>query len=355
MQKNDRLNDRLKFLIEEINNNIEMQDTSNQAVIAGELLCQSYDDNLASKLLDNIKNNPFNDVSPWMAHALLAGKQGGGMLSVWTNLCNEIKETYNFADKIAPIMIGKKVEITAELINDKALNILAEIEDHLSKGKKLNAMAMLFHKEWKDILAQITVNAKEIASVDDAAIAKAYISLRIKRAKIQSLWDELICKNGGISFPAFGEAPELACISFTNQIEWLLNWYNNDFANLKKDFLACGFSSKCIKSSIQFIIPQQETEYLLDLVYRVFPLYIELANITIKFLPAIKAKIQETISLLKKQNEKSIICGQLLLAVENQNSISYEKYYAMLSDLYQKNHYQVQRSRILKQIAQFAG
>lgn len=354
LQKNNHLNDRLKFLIEEINNNIEMQDTSNQAVIAGELLCQSYDDNLASKLLDNIKNNPFNDVSPWMAHALLAGKQGGGMLSVWTNLCNEIKETYNFADKIAPIMIGKKVEITTELMNDKALNILAEIEDHLSKGKKLNAMAMLFHKEWKDILAQITVNAKEIASADDAAIAKAYISLRIKRAKIQSLWDELICKNGGISFSAFGEAPELACISFTKQIEWLLNWYNNDFANLKKDFLACGFSSKCIKSSMQFIIPQQETEYLLDLVYRVFPLYIELANITIKFLPEIKAKIQETISLLKKQNEKSIICGQLLLAVENQNSISYEKYYAMLSDLYQKNHYQVQRSRILKQIAQFA-
>lgn len=345
---------KLSVINNEIDSAIEINSETYEPTMAGEPVYQAFKANFANDLLCDIKKSANTEFSQWTANAILAGKKGGGFRTVWDNLCRNINEAYQYAGEITPVVIGKSVDIDTSLVSEKTLSILNEIKEHLSQGKKLNTMGLLFHKEWKAILPEIKINGKEIETVDDVNVICSSISLDLKRSQIQALWDELISKHGGLAFSAFGEEPELSCISFVSQIEKLLNWYHNDFSKLKERFISCGFNAKCIKSSMQFTYPNQEIEYLTDLVYRVFPLYIELAELTNTSLPDIEAKLKDNSFVIQSQHTKSAICETLLFAIKNKESNTYEKYYQILSDLYQKYYYQTERTRILKQIAEYA-
>jgi len=354
VEKKNQLTTMLRYVNSDIDNHIEINFKNYSANMMGIPVYQYFDAELANKLKNNLKKTDNSELSEWMANAVLAGKKGGGFQSVWDNLCNAIAQTYQYAGEITSTTIGKIVDLDDSLLTDKTITVLNEMKEHISQNKKFNALVLFLHKEWKSILSSIKINGKEIETVDDIVVVSVIISLKMKRNQLQILWDELIGKHGGILFSSFGEEPELSCISFVNQIEKYLNWYNKEFTNIKQKFSDCGFNSKCIKSAMQFTYPIQEIEYLMDLVYRVFPLYIQLAELTNMELPSIQAQLNENITKIKVQNTKSTICENLIFATKNEDAATYKQFYQVLNDLYQKYYYQTERTRILKLIAEYA-
>ncbi|MEG0835652.1 MAG: AAA domain-containing protein [Christensenellaceae bacterium] len=345
---------KLLSIVQEIGNGLEIEADTYALLLYGEPLCSAYHTDLMSDLLAVIKQAPLSTPEEWMTNAILAGKKGGGFRSVWDTLCSYIKDAYQYAGEITSLVIGKNVDVSSPFVHDKTMALLEEMKTHLSQGKKLSGMGFLFRKEWKELLATIKINGNEIASTDDIAVTMATMSLQQKRQSIQTLWDELISKCGGLAFSAFGEQPELSMISFVDQIENLLRWYHNDFERIKKSFLACGFHPKCMRSGMQFTYPNQEIEYLVDFVERVIPLYVEAVELTKNTLPTMEEKISHTISIIEGRQTQSATCEALLFSIKNQDSTTYEEYYHLLDELYQKYYYQTERSRILKDIAKYA-
>lgn len=337
-----------------LNNKIEINFNTYSVNMRGEPICKSFNPEIANELKIKLKDN-IGNLSTWMAKAIMAGKKSGGFRSVWDNLCSSIKQTYQYADTNATTIIGKIVDLDNILISDKTINVLNQIKEHLNQKKKLNSFTLLLHKEWKTLLTSIKINGKDIKTLEDINIASVIISLKIKRNNLQKLWDQLIGKydNNKYLFSSLGEEPEEYCYNFVEKIEQYLNWYNKDFADVKQKFLECGFSSNYLNYETQFINPSQEPNYLIKLVYEELPLYLQLAEIINIELPDIRSKINDNI-FKELKNTKSTICENIIFAVKDEDTVSYEKSYQQLSNLYQKYYYQTERTRILKLVSEYA-
>lgn len=355
-------------LVEEKKNNIQLLKDVKQkldgyadvdlnnfnATINGEPICINFDIVKANELRSILKSGISKQFIEWELCAILAGKKGGGFRTVWKNLIDLIQETCQFSSDIEPLIIGNRLDISEENISEKNIGILKEIKAHFNTGKKINKISLFMHKEWKTLLSDFKINDKEISTSEDCDIIISIITLNIKRSEIKKLWIELIEKHSGIAFSEFGDEPEQSCISFVPQIEYCLNWYSETYVKLKTMVIGCGFSQNCINSSKQYTYPIQEIEYLINLMYKIVPQYIQLAEILYVNLPKITSSIIENYKKVEINSSQSSICKNILFAIKNENVEQYKIHYEILTKLYTKYFYQSERSRILKAIAEYA-
>ena len=322
--------------------------------IDGEPLCENYNSGKAEEIKMILGRNKNKQYLEWEFNAILAGKKGGGFKKVWDNLVDIIEETSKFAGEITPLTIGKNLTTSDENILDGAITILNEIKDYLESGKKLNGFTFLLHKEWKNILHEVKINNNQMETAKDIEIAISLIKLKLKRKELESLWIELIQKHGGIAFGEFGEEPEQSCISYIPQIKECLSWYLKSFNEIKSMLIGCGFNPSCIEGTTQFTYPIQEVEYLTNLVYKVVPKYIQLAEITYVNLPQVLEKINNNYEKISRVNSESAVCGNILFAIKNEDINEYRNHFSILENLYTKYFYQSERKRIINDIAKYA-
>lgn len=356
LKEKKELSDNLKTLKDCLADDIIIDINCKTAEINGKPLCIKYNSEKAHELIELLKTDQKKELSKWQMNAMLAGKKGGGYKVVWSNLIGSIDDAYQYASQVIPLLIGKNIEIDTQYISEKSIGVLNEIKEYYGLGKKINALTLLMHKEWKSIISNSKINEKEIVNAEDCEALVSFIILNIKRNTIKNQWIELIEKNEGVEFKEFGDEPEQACISFINQIKDCICWYEDSFKPFKSMALECGFCSECINRINQYTNPIQEIEYFSTLIYKMIPQYIELAEIIYIKFPMLEKRIEEVCNKLRQNNgvEKSVICTNLECTIKNEDSKDYKMCYEMLNDLYEKNYYQSERKRILEVISKFA-
>lgn len=219
------------------------------------------------RLKQFLEQNKTNNFSLWQLNAIIAGKQNDGYKTVWKNLCNNIKETYDFSNTVTPIIIGKKIQISSENISEKSIKIVEEFKTLFNKGKKINTFTFLGKKDWKELYHDVTVNQQQISTQEDCEVLISYMKLKLKRMEMEQLWTELIEKQQGISFVSLGEIPEQQAIKFVNQIEECLNWYHTTYETVQNMALEWGLNPICIQQSENYILPIEEVKYSVDFIY----------------------------------------------------------------------------------------
>jgi hypothetical protein len=299
-------------------------------------------------------NSEVERFENWCLHAILDGKKGGGFKSVWENLICLIKDAYHYAGSVAELIIGKRVTGDIER-NESTINILKEIRGHLLKGKKLSYIAFLLHKEWNKIYSTVRINGKSIETVTDCDVLIAVIQLSMKREVIGCLWDELIAKRGGIAYAEFGDEPEQVCFSRVAKIKESIEWYNIGFKEIKEKIAASGFDQGLLNEHKEYTRPLDEINVLIDLIYKTFPRYIEIARIVYFELPSIQAQIDLCIDILSANDlNKSALCQNIVSALKMKHTDEYSMQYEILSELFNKYFYLTERARILKSIETYA-
>lgn len=315
--------------------------------------------------LDIVKLNELKDIlnknvkgfTDWQKEAIIAGKKGGGVKSIWIKLIENINDANKYFEEIAPSIIGKNININTSDY-EKTLSILEDMKLHLEKGKKLSGLSLLFKKDWKEILPLINIDNKEIETLNDCNLVILYLKLSEKRKNISVFWDELIGNSGGIASEEFGENIEQGTISFVPEIENCINWYDKSFIEIKEKIIETGFKKEAfnkLTESIQVISPIDEVDLLTDLIYKNFPIYIQISEIIYNKLPNLEnIKINTETNLNDKEVLKSNLCKNLYNSFKDEDFISYTDNFKELNKLYKKYYYQVERNRILREIENYA-
>lgn len=350
--KYNELIDRLNEVSQKLPSTVKIDTIELTANVEGQSLCNNpnlEEINLLEKLIvsSNSRTDKFEN---WSLYAILDGKKGGGFKAVWENLISSINDAYQYASNTAELIIGKKV--SGELIKDEdAANALKEMREHLSKGKKLSSINLLIHKEWYKIYSTIKINENNIDSVNDCDVLLATIQLSMKRKIIAQFWDELITKRGGTAFKDFGSEPEQICISRIAKIKESLEWYDVTYNEIKQKLDSSGFNIKLLGEHSEYTLPLDEITYLINLLYKNFPTYIEAAKILYFELPNKQNQINKCIDILTANDlNSSVVCQNIASALRNKCIEEYAVHYITLDKLYNKYFYLSERARILRNI-----
>ncbi len=270
-------------------------------------------------------------------------------------MVNNIKETYEFSNIVAPIIIGKNIEIPSEAVIEKNIVILEQLkEKYFSKGKKINIFTFIGKNDWKELYQNIKIDQHQISTTQECEIVISFIKLKLNRIHMQQMWTELIEKQQGMTFNLLGETPEQQAIIIVPQIEECLNWYATIYKTIKDLILECGLNNICIphENSISSI---EEIKQMVQFVYERLPQYITLAEILGIKLSNVKIGIENTTLILKLNTVlKSSVCKNMVSAIEQENIEEYQKQYTILSKLYEKYTDYNKRNIIIEKIACYA-
>lgn len=325
------------------------------ATIQGQPLYIHINSEKIEELKKFLKKDKMKSFSSWQLNAIVSGKQNDAYKTIWQNLSNNIKETYNFSNIVMPTIIGKKIQIPIENISEKSIKILKEIKTFFNKGKKITVFTFLGKKDWKELYNVITINQQQISTEEDCDILISYIKLKLKRMEMEQLWIELIEKQQENSFSSLGERPEQHAIIFANQIEECLNWHHEIYETVQNMALECGLNPICIQKSEPYISPMEEIKYSVDFVYQLIPKYISLMDILGIKLNHITKTFDEMINKLSYDTlSNSVICKSIIIAIKKQDTEEYKKQYDILNAVHKKSENYMQRNRYIEQVASYA-
>lgn len=342
--------DELKKINHTLDNIVKIDLNAMSATIEGRQLCKNLNKEKTIDLKKLINKGAPESFSNWELYAILDGKKSGGFKKVWENLINSIEDAYSYAGDIAQITIGKKMTGNTE-ISENTVKLLEKIKTHLKTGKKLSGLVFLMHKEWKALCSTITIDNKNIGSIEDCDILIALCQIQLKRKNIGNLWNELIEKNGGVSYSELGDEPEQVCISYNPKIKDGIEWYDNSFSIIKRCLLEAGFSETLMREKQIHTLPIEEIKFLINQIYTVFPKYVDIAEIIYFELSNIQEQLDECVGTLTDDVlSNSIVCKNIAVAVKEKNIEAYKNQYESLNELYTKYSYQSERLRILKDI-----
>lgn len=275
----------------------------------------------------------------------------------WQELVDVLQDAheYHMRDNEENQILRKRVEFDPEYISDKNLELLYKLREQIQqRGKKMGKLFSLLHKDIMYLYDTLEINGKHISSVADCDDLIVTMSMELKRKEIERLWVKLIEEQDGMPFYRLGEAPEQEGIKMIDQIEERLNWHKTVYEPIQKVALECGLSPLCFETPEEITSPIEEAEHDINLIYKLLPDYIAVAELIEVDLPNSNNVLQEAIQALEESKSQefktSNICNNMLIAMQEQDAERYEKAYKELVAAYQKNHNYGKRSRILDKI-----
>lgn len=324
--------------------------------IAGKNLITDYNEKALRNLKQYLLETDFNNskIEEWCSYAVFDGQKGGGFKAIWEKFAQRIEEAYNYAGNNVENLLGKSIE--GDFIkSNQTLISLREMREHIAKGKKINSFSFFKPKEWMEIYDKVKINGNTIETVEECDTLIANCELTLKREEVSRMWYELIEKRGGENFKSFGEEPEQGAIKYVNKIRTCVNWYDSIYLKIKTLIDEANINFDLIVDKKEFMSSLDEVDEILKTIYFYLPKYIELLiNINSNLSP-ITIKYEQTKEILSKEEARnSKILLRLSTALENRNIEDYIEALKILSGLYEKNNYIVERQRILNAMKDFA-
>ena len=346
--------DLINKLVKELNHRVIVDVNEGTFKFDNKVIVNNFDKTKINQIDSLLVNDRGINRSKWQLKAILDGKNGAGYREIWYELINAIKDANQFSGEIVLSTFGKKINTTIS-VNEDIIHILNEIKSHLDNGKKLSSFSLLLHKEWKNVLENIKINDKKIETSEDCTVLIQLIQLKLKRQKIENLWNELVEKNDGESTSIFGEEIEQGCIRYIPQIEFCLNWYLEVYQNIDTLLGESGIEYSYFIERKEHLLPIEEINETVSFIYNELPQYIKLIKVVCFELPQIENKIESSLAVLKK-NELvgSLLCNRLILKLIEKDYDGYLREYLVLQNLNQKQFYYDERQKYLKEIEKFA-
>ena len=286
----------------------------------------------------------FGKINRWMKAVAVDGKSENAYRQRWLILMEEIQKVCDCADEYIAQSLGKQLSVDGSISLDTIKNAYEHMQPIFSENGRISKLTFMFHKEYEQSLAAVTVSGNHPASAEDCALVLKYIELLEARKRCGAIWDELLVPN---DVPTFSELdknePERIAANWVTPIEKYLNWYSTDYELLIGKLTSLGIPNDTLFRKDILDSELTATDKILTCVEQVIPQICDACISIIKAETYRSALNTLRATLTSGKRGNSIICKKLVAASDEGNSSAYAEAYAALEKMYGK--YELQSSR----------
>jgi signal recognition particle GTPase len=207
---------------------------------SSESICSASDlENLSNDLRRVVEM--YFELSGWLKEIVFAGWSGGDRTEIWLELLGEAQKMADIAAESERLTILHGPEIPADQNSSEFIRSLEEIFAHLSNGRSLNFLALLFRPSWSQVINTSKVNGVKPTSQEHFRALLSFAKLRFGRERFVSLWGRIVGGSQGPQISNFADTPENTAISFAGIIKSHLDWMKLHWLDLEKRLQEIGF------------------------------------------------------------------------------------------------------------------
>lgn len=283
-------------------------------------------------------------IDRWMKVVAVDGKSDSAYRQRWRALIEEIKKACDCANEYITEALGKQLSIDESISLSAVKKTFEEMQPIFSEKGKISKLTFMFHKEYKQALASVTINGNLPASAEDCALVLKYLDLQEARKRCGAVWDELLVPNEVPAFDDLDRAePERIAANWIPLLERYLNWYSTDYEPLISKLAMLEIPSDILFQKDILDSELSATDKILTCVEHTIPRICD-ACISIIKSEAYRSSLSSLkATLTSGKRGNSNICRALVSAIEAGNSAAYAEAYAALEKMYEK--YELQRAR----------
>lgn len=320
-----------------------------QQRVSGRL--KELQDNLKRELTFLLKEDA------WRLTAIQAGREGKLQQQVWEELISKVEQVNELALQNNSSLYEYNPVIPEDCLPERREVALQEILNHLIKGKKLNTITLLTHKDWKTLIQKARVNDQPPTQKEHFVALQSLVGLQKARKELVARWQRQIVPLGAHDVMALGQKPELICYQYVPQLRECLEWYPSRWLPLEQQLQQQGLLWEKLLSELPVVI----TEYGQILQLRVavlehLPTLLETEEKRREY-AANEAKLRNLKAELQRiaANEPAISPIKLLrLASEQRDPIAYKTHYNYIVDLHERQKELIRRQQLLRKLEQYA-
>ena len=282
---------------------------------------------------------PLSGKDRWQLAVVYAGRYGGAHREPWDQLVTFVRLVHREAANAQESFVKYGPEVSGDSAVQEQERIAGEILAHLEEGGKLGSFTLFTHKSWSQFVEQTKVNSARPRLPEHFLALRQLSRLKGLRDDLGARWDRQVATLGTPHSSEMGEEIEKTLIQYCDSIEDCLGWQEHTWLPLQHRLQDVGFRwDKFLAEQPAVIGSDGElarigiavTDALLPILDSRFK-KLKLLELQEEF-----RDLKSRLKLAARVAKASKVIGQLLVAVNEENSNRYREAYERLLELKSK-------------------
>ncbi|HEY4816353.1 MAG TPA: AAA domain-containing protein [Candidatus Acidoferrum sp.] len=282
---------------------------------------------------------PLSGKDRWQLAVVYAGRYGGAHREPWDQLVTFVRLVHREAANAQESFVKYGPEVSGDSAVQEQERIAGEILAHLEEGGKLGSFTLFTHKSWSQFVEQTKVNSARPRLPEHFLALRQLSRLKGLRDDLGARWDRQVATLGTPHSSEMGEEIEKTLIQYCDSIEDCLGWQEHTWLPLQHRLQDVGFRwDKFLAEQPAVIGSDGElarigiavTDALLPILDSRFK-KLKLLELQEEF-----RDLKSRLKLAARVAKASKVIGQLLVAVNDENSNRYREAYERLLELKSK-------------------
>ncbi|HKX29906.1 MAG TPA: AAA domain-containing protein, partial [Blastocatellia bacterium] len=325
---------------------------NDQGTVTEELLT-----NLIGKAMLAVEPITHGFNSQFKLRLISDGRQGQAYSGAWDELISKMEEVVRYASESRSLVLNYGPAPAAEIPHEQQIRTLEEIIMHLEDGGTLGKRTLLFKGEWKNLIAQSSIDGNRPTELIHFEALLAATHLRRLRTNLVNRWDRQLAPLGVPSARDFGSEPEDTCAQYIEQIRSLLSWQEMTWEPVERGIRELGFDWDQFLRGVQ-LKPQPNGELLrlADAVQNYLPAVFRMRVVRLQR-DDLKRRVAVYRSRIRAKlatGQSADLFGEMLRAVELKDSGAYSKIASRIVELHVRYQTFLRRSQLLARIEPLA-
>ena len=301
---------------------------------------QSSSDEIAAMTTASVQAvEPLSGKDKWKLAAVYAGRYGEAHRESWDQLVSFVLLVHREAANSQESFVKYGPEIAGDMSREDQERILDEILAHVEEGGKLGSFALFTHKSWSKFIEQAAVNNARPRIAEHFHALRRLLRLKGLREDLRTRWDRQVAVLGAPRSSEMGDEVEKTLMQYCDTIEDCLGWQERIWLPLQQKLKDLGFRwEKFLAEQPAVLGPEGElvrigkavTEGLLPILDSRFK------KLRLIELEEVRSELKDRLKLAARVAKASKVIGQLLAAVNDENSNRYREAYERLLELKSK-------------------
>ena len=292
---------------------------------------------LAAALVQAVE--PLSGKDKWKLAAVYAGRYGDVHRQPWDQLVSFVRLVHREAANAQESFVNYGPEAVDSSAAKEQERIAGEILAHLEAGGKLGSFTLFTHKSWSQFLEQTKVNNARPRLLEHFQALRQLLRLKGLRGDLGARWDRQVATLGTPHSSEMGEELEKTLMQYCDSIEDCLDWQEHMWLPLQQRLEDIGFRwDKFLAEQPAIVGSDGElaririavTDALLPVLDSRFK-KLKLLQLEEEF-----HDLKGRLKLAARVAKASKVIGQLLAAVNDENSNRYREAYGRLLELKSK-------------------